>query len=148
MNFTFEYSSKYCQSIREIDRTIEITLNSSVSTIFVDIVDVTQDTTALSFHQSLPDEIKRLEENFDFIDNVVILKQDTIILNGVSGYNFEIKYDDKQKSALNGNTFRAYDRYVVVQRNEKVYALRLFVKASETDTIKDFQYLLDTWKWK
>jgi hypothetical protein len=155
IDFTFEYPSDFNIDIQKHkdwpdspNGIIEIILESSVSTIIMDRLDVTDDLTALSLYQSESDSLKLYEEKFKQIKNIEILKQDNIILDGVSGYDFVCKYDDILKSTSTGNNFRAYDRYIFVQRNEKLYALRFFVRDSQIDTIKVFQHLLDTWKWK
>jgi hypothetical protein len=155
LDFTFEYPTEFCQKIQEHkgwpdspNGVFEITLESSKATICVDTLDVTNINTALSFQQSALNSIKNQAEIFNQIANIEILKKDTVTINGVTGYELEMKYDDIKKSTSIGDLFKAYDRNIFIQHNDRIYALRFFVKASQTDMIESFQHVLDTWKWK
>ena len=150
LDFTFEYPSELSEKIQEYkdwpdkpEGYIEITLESSSETTWVSVQDATADYDPLNLQQGVAYQAKNWGNNFE------ILKQDTITLNGVSGYDLEFKYDDSRQSVSKGNNnIQAYDRDIFVERNNRIYSLRLSVWASQTDSIKGFQHLLDTWKWK
>jgi hypothetical protein len=155
LDFTFEYPAEFNEKMNEYkdwpdspNGAIEITLESSTATIYVDTLDVTDNNTSLSFQQSAYYSLKSQEEIFNQIKNLEILKRDTITIDGVAGYELEMKYDDLKKSTLIGSDFQAYERNISLQHENRLYALGFFVKASQTGTIEGFQDLLDTWKWK
>jgi hypothetical protein len=155
IDFTFEYPSDLSTNIQtrkdwpdSPNGLIEIMLESSTANIFIDIFDVTADYTPLKLQQGSVEQAKSWEEKFKLIKNLEILKQDTIPIDGVTGYDLEMKYTDIKKSASIGNDFQGYDRNIFLQHNGRVYGLRFIVRASQDNSIKSYQHLLDTWKWK
>jgi hypothetical protein len=122
---------------------MEITLSSSLSTIFVDILDATSDKTALSFHKETYDQASSWGENCE------ACKNGTIIIDGMTSYDLECIYDNPQNSSSTERKYvRLNNRFITIERNGKLYLIRFITEASQSDSIRDFQYLLDTWRWK
>jgi hypothetical protein len=150
LDFTFEYASNLNEDIQKYKEwpdspngLVEITLRASSYNIVVDTMDATSDNTAQNLQQDAYYQAKSWGDNFE------VLKKDAIIIDGISGYELECNYDSIKNPISTGNTYvRLHDRFIFIQRDAKFYGIRFSVDASQSDSIQEFQHLLDTWKWK
>jgi hypothetical protein len=146
----FEYISNLNKDIQKYEEwpdspngIIEITLSSSSYTIIVDTFDATTEKTALNLQKNT------LAQASSWGDNFKVLKQDTIIIDGITSYDMECNYDRSQNSSsIESKHVRINERFIFIERNRRLYLIRFTTEASQSDGIRDFQHILDTWRWK
>lgn len=79
--------------------------------------------------------------------NFTLLKRGSIVLDGATGYEFEAVYDAPKHPQLTDYE-RVWNWEIFIQRNGNKYHISASAIASQLDRIKEFQYLVETWKWK
>ena len=84
--------------------------------------------------------------------NFILIKQEAIMLDGMSGYQNEFTYDYDQFYARPIEETRyipTHEMYVTIPREGKVYEIWISASQNEWNTReKDIQHVLDTFDWK